>query len=508
MLLILVSIISSLALYERAPTGAFFLAPGIFFVTALATFTYKSPGEAKIFFIGLALTLLSLLRIFYVISQPDSAPENFQNETGTVINLREWGRNYVAVIKTERHGNLVTRLHFAELMEGTRINFDGSTRAFKKNNNSSFNEKYYWKARDVSAWVSLKNIRELPERFSLARLRYKISRELAIKLPALTRDYLRAAWLGERSKDLNDRHRQWGTSHLLAVSGFHVGLVILLAKIFLGDRNFLISIILWLYVLLTGAAPSAMRAALMLQTGLLANIFERRANGVNSVCAAAVMLLLYRPFLFWDIGWRLSVLAALTITALLGNLNIKKFFAYSLLVGPCVFLTTYPQIEQTFNNVPLVGIILNLFAPFYFSFAFMISSLIALLKLIGFPFMNLFVSSAEGIFILWEKFAALLAGAVNVNVENYFFIFFPLSWIGTGLLIFLLCRYLRLPAVRTVILVTGFSAAGFVMFYSKSTLKVINPSASFHSAPPLTQGRQGVDGIKDVEELSCAPPSL
>ena len=40
--------------------------------------------------------------------------------------------------------------------------------------------------------------------------------------------------------------------------------------------------------------------------------------------------------------------------------------------------------------------------------------------------------------------------------------------------------------------------------YSKSTLKVINPSASFHSAPPLSGEARG-EGIKDVEELSCAP---
>ena len=55
----------------------------------------------------------------------------------------------------------------------------------------------------------------------------------------------------------------------------------------------------------------------MIQTALLAELLGRPRSSVNSVAVAAVSLLLFSPYLFWNVGWRLSVLAALLIAAVL-----------------------------------------------------------------------------------------------------------------------------------------------------------------------------------------------
>ena len=287
-------------------------------------------------------------------------------------------------------------------------------------------------------------------------MRYKISRFLTIHTPKLTGEYLKAAWLGEHTKELDEKHRKWGTSHLLAVSGFHVGIVILCVSLIFGNNFFVMSLILWLYIILTGAAPSAMRAGFMLQIGILTKILGRRINGINSVSSAAVILLLFRPFLFWDIGFRLSVLTALTITSL--SFWDKKILLP--LISSIIFFVTFPQISYTFKGVPVAGILLNIFAPVYFSFAFLIASVIVFFKIINFPFSDLFLYPVEGTFLLWEKIADFVANIIpHIASWNYF-----TAWTGTGILIFVICRYFNFSFLKTIILMIAMSFAAFVIF--------------------------------------------
>ena len=186
----------------------------------------------------------------------------------------------------------------------------------------------------------------------------------------------------------------------------------------------------------------------MIQAALLARIFGRKINGVNSVSVAAVILLLYRPFLFWDIGFRLSVLAALIIT------STRAKGLMWLAMSSIISLVTFPQVAYTFKGVPLVGIFLNLFAPIYFSFAFLIASA---LVLTGIEFL---LVPVEGIFLLWEFFADSAANIIPYSLSwNYF-----TAWIGVGILIFIMCRYFKFSSIRTLTLMSVLSFVSFVIF--------------------------------------------
>ena len=456
MLGVLAALVVGLALYDRIGGWAFILGVPVTFAGIMfLSYEWELPEQWHVFAFTLIFTLLCSWRIYAVISS--EPPENFVfiGEEGTVTDVREWGSVYATVIDTDKRGKYVAFLRFAELMKGTRIKFDGQTRSFRpKRKDSDFDEGRFWRARGVNGVMTIHNPEELPQRFSLAMLRYKLSRKLAIYTPNLTSLYLRAAWVGERDKSLNERHRLWGTSHLLAVSGFHVGVVILCARYFVGSNPLILTVILWLYVLLTGAAPSAMRAGLMIQVLLCAKFWRRQYNGVNSVCVAGIMLLLWSPFLFWDIGWRLSVISALVIAAM-----IQGGFSWAM-ISPVVGLVTFPQVAYTFGGVPLVGIVLNLFAPLYFSFAFTISSFGALLRLLDFPFSKYFMLAVEGIFILFERTAdSLLVVMPQVVGWNYF-----TAWVGCGVLLYFVCRYLDLAPLRTAAVMGALGFAAFAVF--------------------------------------------
>ena len=456
MLAVLASLSAGAGLYDRVGVWAFAaVVPVIFAGVMFLSYEWNFPEQWNVFAFTMILTLLCSWRMYMVISSPP--PENavFIAEEGTVTDVREWGRMYAAVIDTESRGKYVTFLRFAEFMKGTRIKFDGFTRSFRaKRNESDFDEERFWRARGVNGVMSLYNPEELPERFSIDLMRYKLSRKLVIYTPNLTSSYLRAAWIGERDKYLNDKHRNWGTSHLLAVSGFHVGVVIFLAMFFMGKKILPLTIILWTYIFLTGCAPSAMRAGLMLQIWLCSAIFERKSEAVNSVSCAGVILLIWSPFLFWDIGWRLSVISALVISAMMEA-------GYSwVMISPVVGLVTFPQVAYTFGGVPLVGVVLNLFASVYFAFAFGIASFGAVMRLIDFPLSRYFMMTVEGIFILWEKIADTFLNVIPKVVGwNYF-----TAWIGCGTLIFFVCRYLDLAPLRTAVIMGVVGFAAFAVF--------------------------------------------
>ena len=469
LLAVLGALVASLSLYDRSGVShVLFLAPILAGGLALcALYPRRSrqrgvPGQMPVFVALLVVASLCAIRIFFVLNTLPQSPEAPRpvKLQGTITLARPWGQRHVAVLETPEGGFLM-QMPFASFTEGTRLEVEGVASPLRgAREPGGFDEGRYWRAQGVVARLSRPRTTVLPERWSWPGLRHSISRALVIHMPRLTGAYLRAAWTGQRDPELNEAHRAWGTSHLLAVSGFHVGIVVLCASLILGrGRPLALSVLLWGYVLLTGAAPSAIRAGLMIQAALLARLLGRPASPVNSVCLAAILLLLRSPFLFWDIGWRLSVLAALTITALYGAGRLQGLTAWVAL-SPVIAVVTFPQVAYTFREVPLVGLLLNLIAPAFFTVAFTVASAVAGLHLLGVPFTSWLLRAVEGGFVLWGLIADCMATLVPWRTEWTPF----LAWLGAGTLLFLLCRFLQLSGRRTAILVTGGSLASFLLF--------------------------------------------
>lgn len=110
-----------------------------------------------------------------------------------------------------------------------------------------------------------------------------------------------------------------GAMHILAVSGLHVGIIQLMLNLLLVflDKNkkakivkaFIIILALWFYALITGLSPSVTRAAIMFSFIQIGISFRHDISIFNIVAVSALLVLLFRPLLLFDIGFQFSYLA-------------------------------------------------------------------------------------------------------------------------------------------------------------------------------------------------------
>jgi len=181
------------------------------------------------------------------------------------------------------------------------------------------------------------------------------------------------------SAEIMDIYSKTGTIHVLSVSGMHVGLVYLVLSRLLWFLNagqgskviktIIILGVIWFYTLLTGFSPSVLRAAIMISVFIFAKSFNKNTNNYNIIAFAAFSLLLYNPFLIWDVGFQLSFMAVLGLIYLQPKIQrwipvkqpilarIWGLIAMSLAAQ----LATYPFSVYYFHQFPIYFLLSNLF---------------------------------------------------------------------------------------------------------------------------------------------------
>lgn len=132
-----------------------------------------------------------------------------------------------------------------------------------------------------------------------------------------------AVLLGAREQlgaEESETFRETGTVHLLAISGLHVGIVagalLLLLRLMLVPRRptaLIVAIFVVLYTVLTDARPPAIRATILVLVACLSYCLERRQLSLNSLAAAALVVLAMNPTDLFSTGAQLSFLAVTAI---------------------------------------------------------------------------------------------------------------------------------------------------------------------------------------------------
>jgi competence protein ComEC len=173
--------------------------------------------------------------------------------------------------------------------------------------------------------------------------------------------------------DLRIAMSDTGTSHLTAVSGANVAmvagtLVVLLTGLVGRAPASLVAIVgVWLYTVLVGAPPSALRAAMMATFALAAQGLGRQSDAIVGLALAVAALLGWDPGLAFDLGFQLSVAA--TAGLILLSPSVERRLSWmpplvrgQLAVAVAAQVATLPLVVGTFQRLSLVSLPANVLA--------------------------------------------------------------------------------------------------------------------------------------------------
>lgn len=160
-----------------------------------------------------------------------------------------------------------------------------------------------------------------------AQFRNKI--QTSLKRYSFTKDQLsviNALLLGQRqdiSKNLLESYINAGAVHILAISGLHIGIILLLLsslfkplerlKYGVTIKAILVVILLWMFAFISGLSASVVRAVTMFTFIAFGASFKKKRIVEHSLISSMFLLLLVKPMFLFDVGFQLSYLAVFGI---------------------------------------------------------------------------------------------------------------------------------------------------------------------------------------------------
>ena len=191
---------------------------------------------------------------------------------------------------------------------------------------------------------------------------------------------MQAMLLGDESDfdpALREAYSRTGVIHIVSISGSHVAMLFLVVTGLLwwirGRRGVWIKYgvgvgLVWLYVLMAGAPPSALRSAVMFTIIALGVVSDREAQALNTLFGAALVLLIGEPAWLFSVGFQLSFGAVLSMLLFYrpvyrlwpqaGWLRNKAWQAVAASIAAEIL--TAPLVIYYFHNFPLLFIVANL----------------------------------------------------------------------------------------------------------------------------------------------------
>ena len=257
-----------------------------------------------------------------------------------------------------------------------------------------------------------------PILISINNIKEKMIDNANRNMPKRTANLLLGILIGERDniqEDIIESFRTANLSHILAVSGAHtsyiiLGITYLISKSKTPKRiGYIITIInLLIFIIITGASYSVVRACIMAIVVIGAKICYRKENFFTSICISLIIILIQNPFAINDIGLKLSFMGTAgivifnkSITNFFIKLKIKQKIAEVLSVTFSAQLMIMPITILNFNTISLTFFISNILA----------SPLLGIIIIFG--FISIFISSilnpiSKILFLILHIFLELL----------------------------------------------------------------------------------------------------
>ena len=281
-----------------------------------------------------------------------------------------------------------------ELLPGDRLEFNAKLRSSA----TKYGQRYYASnARGIFALGTIKSeINIALNSPSCKALPAKINHTVAKLADSIfssdTAPFIKSLIIGDRRDfnadiSLKSSMQRAGLMHIVAISGMHIAYLVGFLRLLMGKsrKSSVICIAsVWLFVLISGAPPSALRAGLMQTVLLMAPVFKRENDTASSLSFALAVLLFINPYAAANVGLQLSFAAMAGLFFLGDKLNkyllspIKNKKAKKWLSMPIasaassvsVMVFTLPLTAVHFGYVSLYSILSNILIFWAVSFCF------------------------------------------------------------------------------------------------------------------------------------------
>lgn len=243
-------------------------------------------------------------------------------------------------------------------------------------------------------------------RFELLKVRnWLVDRFYMGSLAPSASDLLAAVLLGDSAMIDASRRESFsasGLAHLLALSGAHVAVIVMILSVIIiplkllrrGATSYVVLIILlWIYALMTGCSVSVVRAVIMATFVAGAYILNRRQSSLNSLFAAAILIIIFNPSALFEVSFQLSFLAAGSILLLLngfmsftGRNHLATVIAKYIGLPVAAMAGTWALSIYYFGTFPLLFLVSSIPASLIMTVMLMLGSAYLFLMVLGVNF--------------------------------------------------------------------------------------------------------------------------
>jgi competence protein ComEC len=318
-------------------------------------------------------------------------------------------------------------------------------------------------------------------------------RQLTIYLPDLkTKGLIQAMLLGDEvnlDSELRQSYSETGIVHIIAISGGNVAIFFLVISFllrWLKNRKHLwvkyaIALpMVWFYVVMAGAPPSAVRAAVMFSLFAGGIMLQKNNNNVNNLLATAFLLLCAQPMWLFSLGFQLSFVAVLSLLIFyapvykwfLPKNTLTKGLWSAIAASISAEILVAPLVIYYFHTFPLLFLVANVLAYVFMSVVLYMS--MAIIGLSFIPFIAKILGSITVLIVtFFNKIVEWLQGC---NPYSFHMLMLTgvelilLYIILSGILLFLMKK--QKPALFTgliaaCLLLISFSASEWTMLHQR-----------------------------------------
>ncbi|MDD2889795.1 MAG: ComEC/Rec2 family competence protein [bacterium] len=312
------------------------------------------------------------------------------------------------------------------------------------------------------------------------RIKKFINNTISANLTLNQASLLKGLVTGERGllpPEVYEQFQNTGTIHILAISGFNVGLIALIVflgltlfRIPLAIKRIVTAVFIITYAFVVGLEPPIVRSTIMTILGMIALTAERDIDMLNVIAFSGLIILCFTPQALFDVSFQLSFIAIISLIYLSSELytlffyklesNAGKYLGLFFSTSLAAQVGSIPIITYYFYRISIISIIANLFIIPLSSLCIILTFLISFFSLIHFhlmtnifssigwitatvtlkfaelfsavPYGNMWVHKPNIVFVIWEYFAIIsIISLLNFNKNRKLIIYNWYSYLWT-----------------------------------------------------------------------------